>query len=847
MRPSLITLAIAYLAGILAGTGFLSFPFTAILLTAALLAGGAALVLTGRAALRPLLLTTVFCAAGTVAAVSAVSLFPADHYRHTLTFDKKDRTVTGRIVSPLERNPGRTAFVLAAESIDGMPVSGHLRVSVRDEEATGGYDDIIRLRGRILEPHGFRNPGGFDYPAFLARQRIFATLSVRSFQNVNVLRRGRGFVRSIQDMRERIRKHFLQATSGQGSAVLLAMVLGEEGCLAEETRDRFMAAGVTHILSISGSHLGLVAFTCFGLLRWLLLLLPEPVYLRLTLHMDPRKISAACTVLPVVFYAFLAGGQTATIRSLIMILAVLAAVLLDRGNRLLHSLAAAAACILMTEPLALYEISFQLSFLSVLSIGYVVTTWNETVAPAHGFLRLWWGRIVLLILVSLSAGLASAPLTAYYFNQVSLIGIVSNIIVVPFAGLVVVPLGLASGLLSLVLDRLPFPALNQAAADSFSALVGFFSHIPRSQLRLPSPSIPALLASGIFLLSAAVLFRAWLAARFRPLERSQRVPRAAIASLALSVVVLLPSALSFLAHLQEARITYLDVGQGDSSLIELPSGKVILVDGGGTRDNRFDIGKRVVAPYLWNRGVSKIDLIVLSHPHPDHMNGLFAVLRTFDVREIWMHGLDTHLPGYDAFLASLRDGNVTRKIASAEALPVRIGEAEFSVMHPAKGFAARSRKAYDAENNRSLVVRVDFQEKTLLFTGDIGEEAERMITRSSRGFACDIIKVPHHGSRSSSTGAFLSRFRSRAAVVSVGRGNPYGHPSEEVLKRYERIGSRILRTDRDGAVIVTIRNGKMCITIWADLILQRIALDDMAGWSNVERKNWKRVWKRVWI
>lgn len=844
MHPSFPIVALIYCAGILAGSLFLVLPLSAIVLGVLLLIAGTALVLAGRAAPRPALLTAVFFIAGTIAAVSTASLFPHNHYRNTLSFDGRVHMVTGRIASPLDRDPGRTAFVLSVESIDNMPSSGRLRVSVRDEQATAGYGDIITMNGRFLEPFGYRNPGGFDSPAFLARQGIFATLSVRSFHDVSVTRAGRGFVRSIQDMRERIRRHFLQAISGQGSAILQAMTLGEEGGLTDETRDRFMAAGVTHILSISGSHLGLVAFTCFGLLRWLFFLLPEPVYLRLTLHTDPRKIAAACTVFPVVFYALLAGGQTATIRSLIMILAVFFSVLLDRENKLLHSLATAGAVILIADPLALFEISFQLSFLSVLSIGYVVTSWNELVVPSEGFFPKCGRGILLLLLVSVTAGFASAPLVAYYFNQVSLVGIVSNVIVVPFAGFVVVPLGLTSGLLSLALDRLPVPVLNQAAADAFAGLVALFSRFPLAGLHLPSPGIPVLLASGVLLSSAAVLARTLLAARFRPFEHSHRVPRIAVFSLALSAAVLLLSVLPF-GMSRQPRITFLDAGQGDCALVELPSGKTILVDGGGTRDNRFDLGRRVLAPYLWDRGISKIDLLVLSHPHPDHMNGLFSILRLFDVGEVWVHGLDTHLPGYDELVATMRERNIQQRTVSAGTPPTRIGEAELTVLHPRQGFTARSRKAFDAENNRSLVVRMGLGGMSFLFTGDIGEEAERAIIRTGGKLACDLLKVPHHGSRTSSSEAFLSRLRPGAAIISVGRGNTYRHPSEETVERLERSGARILRTDRDGAVIVTLRDGNMRVIPWAKLLLQQISFDDAAGWPAVERKNWMRVWERI--
>ena len=845
MHTPLIRITLSFIAGILLGRVFLHVPLTTIALISSALIASVSVLIISRSGVRVPLTMLLACLAGTLSLVYSAAYLPPDHYLRGLEFDGAKHGLTGRIVSPLERDPDRTAFILELQGLDSRACSGRVRVSVRDAEPPAGYGDSVRIIGRLYEPRGFQNPGGFDYAEHLARQGTYATASVRSFGDVAVLHRSPGIFRTIQDWRERIRRNFLAATTGPGSAILQAMVLGEEGGLTDEVRDTFMSAGVTHILSISGSHLGLVALACFGLLRWLLFLLPERSYLRLTLLADPKKIAALCTLFPVVFYAFLAGGQVATLRSLVMILAALAAVLLDRENGLMRSLAAAALAILIISPQALFDISFQLSYLSVLCIGYVVSVWSELALPAEGRLRKIGKSVLLLVVVSLTASLATGPLVAYYFNQVSPAGIVSNLIVVPFAGFVVVPVGLVSGVLSLALGRLPFPALNQAVADGFYGLVSFFARFPLTEFHPPSPGMLSLVAFGIFFISAAQFVRTRLLSALKPLESSQRFPRMPLIAMTLSGMVLLVSVAALFLPENSTRITFLDVGQGDCALVELPSGKDILIDAGGTRDNRFDMGRRVVAPYLWDRNISRLDLVILSHPHPDHMNGLFFLVKKFAVREFWDSGRDGDLDGYGALQREITDRRIPVRTMPA-GRRVHLGDdAELTVLHPRTEFASRSRKAYEAENNRSLVVRMDVDGRTILFTGDIGVEAEKDIIRTVGNLKCDLLKVPHHGSRSSSSDVFLSRIKPEAAVIPVGKGNLYHHPSPEVVERYEQSGIRLFRTDRDGAVIVTLDNKGMHISPWAERILRRISLDEMGNWPGVERENWKKLWGRI--
>ena len=839
MNKPVILLALALAAGIMLGQAFLYFPCSSILFGA--LAGAIGITaFRRRLSVSKLIMTGSAIVMGAVLLVSAATSVSSGHYTLLSLGEGNIHAVTGRISSPLDRDPGRIAFNLAVDHIDGRAAAGTLRVTVRDDAFPAAYDDRVSLTGRLHPPRGFRNPGGFDYPAYLARQGLYAVLSIKNSSDVRILEKGTGILRAIQALRERIRQSYLAAMKGEGAAILLAMTIGEEGNLTDDLRERFMAAGVTHIISISGSHLGMVAVLCFWTTRHALFLLPERAYHWITIRADPRKVAALVTVVPITFYAFLAGGQIATIRSLIMILAALAAVVLDRERDLLPALSLAALITLLMDPQALFDISFQLSYLSVLSIVFVVLTWNALTSPADTLLEKMANQALLLFVISCAATLVTGPLVAFYFNQLSFVGVIANMVVVPFAGAVVVPLGFLCGILSLLTGSLPLAVVNQFLADLFVSLVSFFAQFPFASIHLPSPG--ALFAAGYFLLlvASALLLRARLLARHRPLEFSSHSPRWTTPILAAAVVLIVSAAAIQFFRDQETRITFLDVGQGDCAVVETASGRSILIDGGGTRDNRFDIGRSVLAPYLWNRGIRTIDLAILSHPHPDHMNGLLAVLRNFDVQTIWGSGLDTDLPGYAELQEVVRQRKVPFRTVSAGD-EEKIGDARLAVLHPGPAFDNGKSKAYVGENDRSLVIRMSIGKRVLLFPGDIHVAGERALLLSVPDLACDLVKVPHHGSKTSSSHGLVSALHPAVAVATVGNGNLYRHPSDEVVERYNEYRAAFFRTDRHGAVLVRLEQAGLTVRTLSELMLRRISPSEKDGWWTIERENWKRM------
>ncbi len=773
MRKPIAVITLAYSAGLLLGHGFLYFPYSLGVLLFCSVIALTILIRLARLSFQRFLLTLIFCTIGIGCYVYSAVWLPPQHYTRVVSLDKAIHNVSGKIISPLDRDPDRTGFVIEVSDIDARTAMGRMRVSIREAVQSFGYGDVIRLSGKIYEPRGYNNPGGFDYPAYLARSGIYRTVSVKSGDRILVLAGGKGIFRSIQDWRESIRQSFLHFTTGSASAILQAMVLGEEGSLTDDLREIFLAAGVTHIISISGSHLGMVAILCFGFVRLVMRLLPERTYHLITLYTEPRKIAALLTLPLLIFYTLLAGGQVATIRSLIMIAVALAALVLDRENALLYSLLCAALLILIAGPQALFDISFQLSFISVFSIASLVTFWAELGIKTPTFYSKLMSAAVLMIAVSLATTVTTGPVTAHYFNQISFAGIISNMLIVPFAGMVVVPLGLFSGILSLSLDHLPLAWLNQAVADLFIRTVAFFSRLPLAQFHPASPGVLLLVCYGVIVISSAVLIRDRVLYHIKPLEYSSRSSKGWVSILALSglIIIAIVSARFFITK-QNIEVSFPDVGQGDSELIELPSGANILIDGGGTHDNRFDIGRHVLAPYLWNRGIRRLDLVVLSHPQADHMNGLVYILKKFDVAEVWLNGQESDRWGYQRFMTAIAKRNITKKITSAHDPAVLLGGAEVRVLHPSAPFRSQDRMGHAVENDRSLVVRIDYEGHMMLFMGDIGVKAEKELVNSGAIVKCDLIKVPHHGSKSFEFGSLCFGSRTPSSGVYCGRGKP---------------------------------------------------------------------------
>ena len=698
----------------------------------------------------------------------------------------------------------RTRLYVRGEKIyldeGNFPVVGNILLTVNDRESDLRYGDRIRFISKLYLPRPATNPGAFDYRRFLALQEIWVTSYANESSEIVRMAEGKGsaFFHFVERGREKIRIFLDRNASLESRGIIKALILGERGDIGKEVNEKFIISGVNHILSISGLHVALVAAFFFGATRLILKLFPS-----LLLRLNLNKTSALVAVVPVIFYTFIAGLGVAAVRSTIMTLSFLLALLLDREKDLYDALFVAAFIILIVTPAALFDISFQLSFLSVLAILYLVPRFSEYFSA----LKIWpekaleakqsrWERKALTyfgasLLTSAAAILGTGPLVGFYFNRISLVSFLSNLFLVPLMGFANTLLSLLTALFVFIshpLARL-LMALNVFLMDISLALVDFFSRFPMASKRVSTPTImEVLLLYGMLIFAANI-------------KRWRRAIHGLIGLMGIFLAVQIHEYYA-VHHMNELAVTFLDVGQGDAAVIHFPKGKVMVIDGGGTPDGSFDPGERIVAPYLWKMRNKSVDYLINSHAHPDHLQGLLFLLENFEIGKVWNNGEeveDSPLTEKFIVLANERLQTMGRGEAAQEICGVKV---EF--LHPP---LIREKGQILLENDASLVLRLAYGEVSFLFCGDVESLGEEEILRRSANLQSTVVKVPHHGSKTSSTPKFVESIRPKFAVFTV-RGAGRGRlPHPTVLERYESNGAKVYRTDRDGA-ITFITDGK---------------------------------------
>jgi len=789
MRRPLMPLVVAFLAGI-ATARFVPLP-SSVWLLGTLLIAGLALLSTGygRTRLATLALLGLFFALGAGRLDVVVRLPPLDHVdRLPAEVLEEPLQLEGVVTSPtdplggeargLEPEDERARFLLDLERIwlDGreVRVRGRVRLTLVRPAILPEYGDRLRGTFTIRRPRGFLNPGGFDYALYLGTMGVGLEGWAREGQGLERLGRGEGhrLIGLAYALRGRMVRAISQLLAPDRAALLAAITLGERSGIDRRVQEAFLGSGTYHILAISGLNVSLLAATVFIVLRALRV---------------PRRMGAVLSGCLVTFYAALAGGSPSVVRAAVMADLYLLALILDREADSWNTLAVSAFLLLLWQPRFLFDAGFQLTFVATAAI--LVAAQRLPVDR----LRPPWRWVAAPVLVSTAAFLGTAPILAATFHRVSPVALVANLPVVPLSGLLT-GAGMLFALLAMVVPGSlgPFAALIGALVDLLVGVAAWFARLPFATVPVFPPSVPMMLSYY-----AALGAAAWAAGGRRQLRWG-----AALASLL--CVLLIGIRFAHLLTTDRLRMTVLDVGQGDAILLELPGRRVVLIDGGGLFDDRFDIGGRVVVPVLLSRWISRVDVVVLSHPHPDHLNGLKAVLRQVRVGEVWDGGQRASAPTYVWLQETLRQQRIPHKILEAGHVTDAFHPVEIAVLHPPPRLLRGSPRGPSSDvNSNSLVLRLRYRDVRILLPGDIEDEAERLLLDRGAEVSAQVLKVPHHGGRTSSGPLFLARVRPTVAIVSAGHRNRFGHPHQETLERYRAIGARLFRTDLDGAVTVT--------------------------------------------
>lgn len=663
-----------------------------------------------------------------------------------------------------------------------IKVAGRARLTLLNPEIVPAYGERLRGQFKLRRPRGYRNPGGFDYPLYLRSREV--TLEGWAGEASPIERRGTDGGGGPLAVTYALRDRLIRAVNGllppEQASLLIAMTLGERSAIPRRITEAFTTSGTYHILAISGLNVSLLAGALFFLLKAVCV---------------PLRVSALVSMGLITFYAALAGGSASVVRAAVMADVYLLGLVLDREADSLNTLALSALGLLLWQPLYLFDVGFQLTFVATGAIVVAVNRLPSASLPAP------WRWAVTPLVLSIAAFLGTAPILVSTFHRLSLIGILANLPIVPLSGLLT-GAGMLFAVLATVVPHFLgwFTVLIGWLIDLLVGLADWFARLPFASVQLFSPSIPMMICYYVGLGAAiAAMGRRWL----RYIAYA-----AAVACVVLIGVRLLP-----IFQNGPLRMTVLDVGQGDAIVLELPGKRTILIDGGGLFDDRFDIGEQVVVPFLLSRWIGHLDAVILSHPHPDHLNGLQAVLRHIPIGQVWDSGQRTAMPTYLWLEEVLRDKRIPHKILQDGYRTSEFAPVQIAVLHPSNLLLQGSKRGrFSDVNSNSLVLSVKYGKVTLLLPGDIEEEAEAQLIEQGTNLQAQVLKVPHHGGRTSSSQPFLASVRPRIAVVSAGYRNRFRHPHQETLDRYRANGIHLYRTDLDGAVTVTSNGNTVDVT-----------------------------------
>lgn len=690
----------------------------------------------------------------------------------------RDVLVTGTIATLPNKTPERTRFVLQLTKLSELPdiessqppaISNRPPRRIQLSWYASPPDIAIgqqwQLVVRLKRPHGFSNPGGFEYEAWLYQQDIHATGYVRDHaktQSLNVLRGvDDSFYIKLNQLRSRLSEAIAtQLPANPAAGMVAALVVGDRQGIDSEQWRILTGTGTNHLMAISGLHIGLVAGLAFLLISQLWRRLPNAA-----LYLATPKAAASGAILAALAYSALAGFALPTQRALIMVSVAMLAIWSQRPIVPSKILAIALFAVLLYDPVAVISGSFWLSFGAVAIIFYTMV---GRLSPSGWWWK--WGRIQWMI------GIGLAPILLFWFQQVPLVSPVANLIAVPWVSFITIPLSLLGGGLLLL-----WPGLAQwilvLAAWSLELLWPLLDGLSRLDQLLwigPQPPTWTLLPAGIGLL--------WLMA-----------PRGVPARWA-GVLWMLPMVF-FPVQLIEygmARFTLLDVGQGLAAIVQTAH-HVMLYDSGPRYSEQFEAGSAVVVPYLRNQGIAVVDRVILSHNDVDHIGGYEAISRQVPVRNV-MQSSNVPLVRPDAEFCTAGaqwqwDGVV------------------FKVLHPAADYRD------ERDNNMSCVVQISTQTDKLLLTGDMERPVETELVKyfspDDDNLRADILVVPHHGSRSSSSEQFVRAVTPRYALFPVGYRNRFGLPKGDVVERYQRVGATALNTDAAGAITFLLGTGEL--------------------------------------
>lgn len=627
--------------------------------------------------------------------------------------------------------------------------------------------DTISGVGEFQEIAAVRNPGEFDFMNYYNRQNLYGWIFADDHYVIHIDKNDAFQINKfIGAVRDKIRNYFNKYASGVAGNLLSALILGDKSDIEPSIRDSFAETGVIHVLAVSGLHVSYV----------LIILLLLKNMLRL-----PWGWDRIIVILGLCIFVIITGSKASVVRASIMAGLYILAPVVNRQVKIWNIIAAAGFIILCFNPFDLFDLGFQLSFLAVISIVFFYNWLNETLPEKirvnniqNSSVRFIWG----LFLVSFAAQIGTLPLTSFVFGKIPIIALIANVFIVPLIGLLV-----GIGFAILFLSWIPGIgiALGNTAwliAKIITSMTYYFSNLKYSSIQLTFSPFHILL---YFMIIFSIVM----------LCNSQKRKYGMISILFVSNLLIW----KWVMDEKKMDIIFMDVGQGDAAVIILPNDKTMLIDA-GQRNQYEDMGNEIVLPVLKYLNIEKLDWVVMSHPHSDHIGGLVSLINEVKIDTVW----DSFIP-YKSWtyntIISRAESNEVHVIHPHQGQVMKLSDNVFvEFLAPDSIFAVSEHNV----NNASIVFKLSYGATSVLFTGDLEHEGDQFLLPYEEMLKVNVLKVAHHGSITSTTASLLDFIQPNIAVVSVGRKNKFSHPSSIVMERLEERNILIHRTDENGAL-----------------------------------------------
>ncbi|NLT49353.1 MAG: DNA internalization-related competence protein ComEC/Rec2 [Ignavibacteria bacterium] len=646
------------------------------------------------------------------------------------------------------------------------------------------YDEIncgdrLIFIGNLYQPAGIKNPGEFDYKTYLNRKQISAT-GYADIEQIQLIKQNREIVKNFfLQIRKNIDKRIKELHNYETAGFLRGVLLADRSEISDETKELFINSGIVHLLAVSGLHVGFI------------IIIMHLLFARLNIHLRYFSLTAG-----ILLFLAITGMPVSAVRASIMAILILAASYADRNYNPFNSLFLAVLLILAFDPYQLYNAGFQLSVSAVFSIIYFQPLFSEYLNKKKLKSRIL-KNFLLFASISIFAQLGTLPFTVAYFHKISVTSIFANIFAIPLAGIII-----GNAFISILISILSFES-----AVILSSVTNFLTSILFSLGKIfGNPSFSYLNSTGLTIFNGAVyLLVIFLGLTFllKPNKIKLKILIAILITLNLSFTFFISRTAIFKKN--KLSILMIDVGQGDSFLISFPNGKKALIDAGNATPE-FDCGKRTLLPLLEYLNIKKIDFVFISHIDADHYKGIYSLIEKGICEKIYFPVPDTSSQkeiDFRNYLISKKQNYSHYKCETME-----IGNAKIY-------FLISSKISNFDSNNRSGIVKICYGNSSAIFTGDAEFEIEsKLITKFKTFLDSDILKIGHHGSKKGTGLPFLKWVSPKYSLISSGKFNSYGHPSDEVIGNLKLANSKILRTDIEGAVLLESDGTKFKIINW---------------------------------